>query len=610
MSEPKLRGGNARNGNAARRRRRGVATEAGVVLTLLLSSASASLAQTASQLTPATARPVVRSEDGRGIVIPTTTGPEAPAGADRLTVRLGGLTIEGEDTPGLADVAETRHRLEAQLVGPRITVAAVFAAARDLEAAWARAGRVLTRVVVPPQRLTDGGRLRLVVVAGFIERVDVSAVPERIRGRVEALVGGLVGRRSLDLGTIERELLLAADIPGTTLRSTLTAGREPGGSVLVIEARHRPITGSISADDALSHQLDRAQATLAVQLNSVFGFGEQFYAQAGGLPRFGGDGDWFGATARNRQVSIGAIVPLGLAGTTFNLEATRTDSSPSATAASTFASRFERFSARLRHPFVRSRAFSLFAEVAFDAEEEELRAIEPVASPLSLDRLRVLRASQDLVWTTPWGALLDGRITASFGIDALGARDAASATALLPLSRQGSDADFRKLDVALHYGQTLHPHLAVDLYGRAQTSFGMALPRAEQFALTGATALSAFDTGAFQGDSGVVGRLEISSPWQMEVPGGLAVAAPYAFGAWGETWLMQPTTVEQADVRAAVWGLGLKLGAAPNPPGHPSAGGLSGLLEQATLTLEWGHQNRSDGVRAGDAFRIQGAVQF
>lgn len=588
-----------------------VAWSAGVVsAVVLLSSSPGVSAQTASQLTPATARPLPRPDGGRGIVIPATSGPEVPAGAAHLTVRLSGVTVEGEVDLSLAEVAAVRRGLEARLVGRTIGVAEVFAAARDLEAAHARAGRVLTRVVVPPQRLTDGGRLRLIVVAGFVERVDLSAVPEPVRGRIEALVGGLVGRRSLDVGEIERDLLLAADTPGTTLRSTLTAGRESGGSVLVLEARHRPITGTLSADNSVSHSLGGLQTSLALQANGVFGFGEQFYLQAGGLPRLGGDGDLFGAAARNRQLSIGTVVPIGLAGTTFNVEATRTDSSPSPTGAQIFASRFERLSARLRHPLVRSRAFSLIGEVAFDAEEEEMRSIAPAVGPLSLDRLRVLRVSEEVVWTTPWDALVNGRLSASFGIDGLGARDAASATALLPLSRQGSDAAFGKLDVALHYGQTLHEHLTIDLFGRAQTSFGRPLPRAEQFSLTGAAALSAFDTGAFQGDSGLVGRLEVASPWRFDRPGGLVVVSPYAFGAWGEAWLMQPTAVETASVAAAAWGLGLKLGAAPNPPGHASPSSLGGILEQTTLTLEWGHQNRSDGQRAGDAFRIQGAVQF
>src|SRR3546814_1072855 len=64
----------------------------------------------------------------------------------------------------------------------------------------------------------------LVVVEGFIERVDTDRVPPLVRKRVAALLAPLVGRDDVTLPMIERRLLLAADTPGATLHSALAAG--------------------------------------------------------------------------------------------------------------------------------------------------------------------------------------------------------------------------------------------------------------------------------------------------------------------------------------------------------------------------------------------------
>ena len=62
-------------------------------------------------------------------------------------------------------------------MGQRVSGAAIFAAARELEAAYAKAGYVLVRVTLPPQKLVSGAVLRLVVIDGMIERIETKRVP-------------------------------------------------------------------------------------------------------------------------------------------------------------------------------------------------------------------------------------------------------------------------------------------------------------------------------------------------------------------------------------------------------------------------------------------------
>ncbi|MEI6399877.1 MAG: POTRA domain-containing protein [Pseudomonadota bacterium] len=182
----------------------------GSVLTLLAIAGLpfAAFGQTASQITPPTFQPQTISKGG--FIIPDVAGLATPAGAENLHVRLSGLGVAG----GLPELAAVSANLEARLIGRDITGAELFAAARELEAAYVVAGFVLVRVVLPPQKLVNGSRLKLSVIDGFIERIETKDLPERVRGRIASLLEPLVGRRGLKLSEIERRVLFASDTPG------------------------------------------------------------------------------------------------------------------------------------------------------------------------------------------------------------------------------------------------------------------------------------------------------------------------------------------------------------------------------------------------------------
>ncbi|KQP77402.1 hypothetical protein ASF60_23120 [Methylobacterium sp. Leaf113] len=177
-----------------------------------------------------------------------------------------------------------------------------------------------------------------------------------------------------------------------------------------------------------------------------------------------------------------------------------------------------------RYPLIRSRSITLSGEVAFDAQEERLSAIAPVAAPLSLDRLRIARMGGDVLWFTPWEGIVSGRLMGAFGIDGLGARRPPPAgSEREPLSRQGARPEFQKLEATLAYTQPLAEHLTLDLRARAQTAFNQALPRSEQIGLATLSGLSAFDAGLFQGDDGYVvrGEVQVSFLVPVSLPFGL-----------------------------------------------------------------------------------------
>src|SRR5262249_47473439 len=182
--------------------------------------------------------------------IPSVQPPEAPAcpkDAEKLSFVLLGFGVEGE----FEEFVATSRELAAPLIGKRVTVAQVFDFATQLQAAYVRAGYLLARVVVAPQELNERARVKIQVIDGFIERIDVSALPPALQNRVGATLKPLFHKRHLTERELERRLLLASDTPGAQLRSTFAAGEEIGGSVLIVTGSYRPVVLSGSTGNAM-----------------------------------------------------------------------------------------------------------------------------------------------------------------------------------------------------------------------------------------------------------------------------------------------------------------------------------------------------------------------
>lgn len=583
-----------------RRARQTCSTGASWLCLAALLAAAPAAAQTASRVTPERFTPAARNQ-GSGLVLSGAPGLAAPAGADRLSVTLGTVEVEAAPAGFEAEVAA----LTSRLAGRRIAASEVFAAARELEAAFVNAGALLTRVILPPQTLRDGGRLRLVVVRGFVERIDLANIPERARARVSAVLAPLEGRRDLEAGEIERLLLLAGDTPGVGLRSTLVAGDAPGATRLVIDGTYRPVTGFVGGDNTVGRALGGFTFGTGFDVNTALGFGETLYVRALGHPDRDDalrTGSPFGAYPRLRTLAGGLLVPLGTDGLTFNVEYTNSQTAPKLSNLIQTNSDYDRLSFRLRYPWLRSRAANFTSEVTFDATQETLGLNLPGLSvPLSLDRLRIARLAGEGDLRLPTGGLFAGRATLSLGLDGLGARTAAEATPILPLSRLGSDASFQKFEIAASFTQPLPQDFVLGLYARGQTSFGQPLPRSEQIGTASFQELSTFDAGSLSGDSGFVFRSELSRPFSFVASEGRpATVTPYVFGATGTLYLERPTILETKSLQVSSVGVGVRLATLLVP----------GTTTEAAITVEFGRRFRSDALPDANRVTVLGSIRF
>ncbi|SEK02630.1 Hemolysin activation/secretion protein [Cribrihabitans marinus] len=558
------------------------------VLSLL---AQAGLAQTASNIAPSTFQPENRQATSAPVTVARDPGADTPAGSDRLFVTVGAVDLRNP----LPQMRAANERFRATLAGKRVPASEIFRAVRELEAAYAEAGFVLARVVLPQQTVRDGGTVRVEVVNGFVERIDSSAVPDPVRARVAAITAPLVGRPGLRIQQIERALLLAGDTYGVRLASTLATGQQSGGTALILDGQYKRVTGSYGLDNTLSDELGPFNLSMGLELNGALEMGETFYGRLGGAPQ-----DYFSSDPQYRIAALGAVVPIGLDGLTFNVEGTLSQSNPDDALVPT-TSQFDRLSLRLYYPWIRSRAFNLTSQFILDRQNDEQELKLPGGNiPIYRDELTVLRASLDAGWQFDSGAYLRTSAILSQGIDALGARSAAEAAGNgVPLSRQGADDEFTKLVVGVSYDRPLSPDWSLSLRGRIQENFGDPLLTSEQFSIAGAGELSTFDAGSVKGDDGWVMRAEVAHQSRMSLGGIGLIVKPYLFGAYGEVGLEQPTIVEQGSTTATSYGVGIELLTIEESD-----------YSNATLRLEYGRGERDDNEPDDDRFSIVASRRF
>lgn len=529
--------------------------------------------QTAGQIAKPSYAPPIAHQAGRGLFIGAQTGQNAPAGAEALFVTPSGLVVEG----GLPALADETAAIAARLKGRRVSGAELFAAAADLEAAYARAGYLLVRISLPRQTIVSGARLKLLVTNGYVAAIDSSALPENVARRVDAVLAPLVGKLWLTKTELERKLLLAGDMPGTILRSTLRAGAEPGATVIVLDGRYDAITSFAGSDNGVSDSLGTYTANFGVDFNDTLGLGEVAYVRLSGYPGFGRQ-SIFGDDPRNRQIAGGVTVPLGTDGLWFNLEGIQSRTHPTSSLGYTLPDTYRRLTGRFGYYWLRGRDANLSSTVGFDfVSEDQAIDIGGVRSPFTSDALRVLRLGLSGDAYGRSGGHAAAAATASFGLDALGARQP---TADLPLSRDGAGPAFAKLEGDISYSRSFHNRLELLLRAKAQTSFGKPLPASEQIGLAGTDFLSGFASGTVEGDSGAVVRGELSYPIQLTMTRFTGVAAPYVFAAAGVSSLDQPTAVERAITTAISYGAGIRFSLSRRA--GPRA---------ATLALEYAHGN-------------------
>jgi len=445
------------------------------------------------------------------------------------------------------------------LIGAAIPQDRIAAARAGIVDLYRQDGYIYTVVNV----IISRGTLRFVVIEGRIASVRLDGDIGSAGTQVLRFLNRLTEPRPIDTATLERWLLLAADVPGVTLRSTLAPStEEPGALVLVAKVSRTPVSGLVTGDNRAFPQTGPQQGLAVMDFNSFTEYGErteislyrafnasQMFGQASSEFYLGGSGlkaKFYGGAGNSKP--SGFLRQIGYEGTS------------------------DIYGFQVSYPLVRVRQQSLNVVANLDAIDSQTNIQQTPNGPAtrnSNDRLRILRAGGDYarldtLFGAETGATNTANLRFSQGLDGLGATPTVNSLA----PRSGEKINFSKVNGEIGRNQSLmelweDSSLALQLSAGGQYS-GDVLPPVEEFYLGGPHFNRGYYWGQVTGDRALAVTAELqlntSIPLPTAIPWELN-AQFYAFYDWGETWQTRNSDANQI-LRSV--GLGTRLFLTPD----------------------------------------------
>ncbi|WP_422364457.1 ShlB/FhaC/HecB family hemolysin secretion/activation protein [Pyruvatibacter mobilis] len=403
---------------------------------------------------------------------------------------LTGITVEGANVISGEAIAATYSDLLATEVGP----AELDTIAGRITALYRDRGYVLSRAIIPPQDIAMG-LITIEVIEGHVEQVTTSgAVPV---WAISGYADRITAERPLTLATLERNMLLINDRPGTALEdAVLTEDKaRPGAYTLDLKIGLDRFGGAFFTDNRGSAEVGPIQTGLSAEIRNALSFGDAITLTAFTVPQ---------DTEELRLLRLAYATSLGSSGLQGGIQLTASEIDAGGTnAAFGDESSLRKASLQLSYPVIRAREQALWVNGQLDirSAREKTRFGEVFD-----ENLVVLRGSISGMATDGLG----GRTYATFKVSK-GVRLLNSAKKGDPLlSRRDADPQAASLELSLSRHQPIiDDWLSLTLSGRAQRATGP-LVSSEEFSLGGARYGRGYEYGELTGDDGIAGSVELT----------------------------------------------------------------------------------------------------
>jgi hemolysin activation/secretion protein len=474
----------------------------------------------------------------RGPVV-TLPGTVAPPGAAEIRILLRGVRIEGSTVYS----AQELEALADDLVGRSVSLQKIYVLAQRITAKYGADGYVLSRAIVPPQKLNPKGAIiRLRVIEGWIDKVEWPEKLNSYRDFFSEYSAKIIAQRPANIRTIERYLLLAGDLPGLKFSSVLRASKDnPNTSTLIVEVSEKPVDAIVHGDNRGTAARGPYQILSSGSVNNALGLHEQFsltYAAAFPFRELQY------LSANYRQV-------LTSEGLTAFVNASNGWGWPGTAALERlqYKTRSTMIDAGASYPIIRAREQNLtISGLGFVSDSRS----NTFGAPYNTDRLRGFRVRVDGDLADQWGGVNQLNFTFSQGIGGLGS----TANGNLLATRAAGRVDFSKVEGTISRTQPLVDRFSafVSWYGQ----FGFTpLLSPEQCGYGGRFFGRAFDPSQLLGDSCwmAIGELRYDLPGLLPE---LSHAQLYAFADHGRTYVRAPALGTDGDAGGTSAGTGLR----------------------------------------------------
>ena len=462
-----------------------------------------------------------------------------PAPDRGLRFTLASLRLEG------CTVFNERELLApyAALNGTQVSFAAVNKIAAELTRKYRDAGYLLSRVLLPPQKLEPlKADVRLVAVEGYlasVEYVGDEKLVARFRSYFSGVEKKLLAERPLRHQDFERQMLLLQDLPGITVSSRFKEGAERGASILVLTVTGKPLSASVGWDNSGTKSAGPYMFNASLGLAALPLIGAKTtisYNQAENFHEYHSI-----ELAESYQFSSGLLLQGSYA------------YSASPDPNTDFARQFgystdsDTVTIGVSYPFIRSRDMNLSAGLSFQSRDT---AGDLLDQRFTTDRLRALTATITFDLANAWRGVTQVIPSFTSGLDVFGATDEA-----WDASNPLAPANYAKFNLYLSRNQQLFK--AFSLFAAASLQLtDSPLSSYNQFQLGGAQFGRGFDPGIIENDNGAAFTIE--PRWTLWLTDKSAVQ-PYVFYDWGRAWSAQDVVGMPDSESLSSLGVGVRL---------------------------------------------------
>lgn len=385
-------------------------------------------------------------------------------------------------------------------------------------------GYLLAKAIIPAQRVDDGV-VTLAVIEGRVGGVLVSGNKSYASGFLQERIGNLKPGSLMETSYLERNLLLLNDLPGLTVRATLSPGAEFGTSDVLIKVDERRFGGSMTLDNTGRAETGSKRVDLTGEINNPLGNGDQLKLRATVTEH-----------SLTTLASMGYSIPIG--GEGWRLAANYSDVKYDL--AGTFAALGIQGSARtadlaLSWPLTRSRS-----------QNETLtltaRGTRLVQNAMAVETSNVMVPMLNFSYMANW-----------IGHDASVSNLAAQIASNLRKNADGKSLNAVRYRAELDGNYLLPLNRYWDFYFRGAVAYSPdRLPDSEKYSIGGPGSVRAYRLSELRGDSGWQTTLEFRRTLRLgSVPGSVAM-----FGDMGRAIYKAPGYSDSFETIKA-WGVGL-----------------------------------------------------
>ncbi len=437
----------------------------------------------------------------RTVVVPVVADAAvADVGATR-DLFVGAVNVEG----GRAIPREAFAPVIENFIGKQAGASELQAMARAIASAARDRGYIFASAVVPEQ-VVDAGAVTVRLDAGAVDRVRIVGSKNSRLRRTLDLIRGPAVRKEL----LERQLLLAGDIPGITIISTRYV-REPDGATLIVDAREDRVSGSVGLDNYGSTDVGPARARLRLDLTGLLDDGDQLTAQLVVTPLQPKE---LAYGSVRYSIGIGSATRLGVAAAAGRTKPGDAFSAGRVTGESLYGAIF------VNHALLRSNRTSLWvnAELAFLRVDQNFDGLAD-----QRDEIATLTLS-----TTATSKFAGGRLWGGFGVvQGLGPTKAGNPMA----SRPDGSGVFTKAVLWADWTRSLSKMLSVRAAANGQIA-SRPLLAAQEIGVGGPGFGRGYDFSERFGDNGVLALIEVRETIEKPV-GGVDWVQLYQFADGG-----------------------------------------------------------------------------